>query len=77
MSTDPGAQVVQRLCDDNAEDGVRATTFLVHVGGSNSPRLVALRHQHLNVLQETEADLKTDLRTYRQTDSHLVIRNGI
>lgn len=41
-SADPGAQVVQRLGDDDAEDSVRAAAFLIHVGRGHRSRLVSL-----------------------------------
>lgn len=43
-------KIFECLGKDDVEDGVRPTALLVHVGGSNRPGLVALRHQRLNVL---------------------------
>lgn len=40
--TDPRLKIIQCLCDDNTEDGVRPAALLVHVGGGNSARLVPL-----------------------------------
>lgn len=36
--------------EDDLEDCVGPTALLIHVGGSHSPRFVALRHQGLDVL---------------------------
>lgn len=36
-----GVGVVAFLCEDDVEDGVRATARLVHVGGSHSPAQTA------------------------------------
>lgn len=35
-------QIFERLSEDDVEDGVRSTALLVHVGGSDGPRLIAL-----------------------------------
>lgn len=35
-------QIFECLSEDDVEDGVRSTALLVHVGGSNCPRLIAL-----------------------------------
>ena len=53
--TNPRLTVVQRLSDDDAEDAMRAADLLVHVGGRHRPRLVPLRHQHLNVLERVKS----------------------
>lgn len=52
--TDSRLQIVERLGDDDAEDGVRSTALLVHVGCCNRARFVPLRHQHLDVLKRVE-----------------------
>lgn len=45
-------KIFERLCEDDVEDSVRPAALLVHVGSSDRPGLVALRHQRLNVLPE-------------------------
>lgn len=50
--THPRMKIFERLGEDDVEDSVRPTALLVHVGGSDRPGLVALRHQRLNVLSE-------------------------
>lgn len=45
-------KIFECLREDDVEDGVRPTALLVHVGGSDRPGLVALRHQRLDVLGE-------------------------
>lgn len=40
--THPRLKIFERLGEDDVEDGMRPTALLVHVGGGNSPGLVAL-----------------------------------
>lgn len=42
LKADPRLEVIKRLCDDDAEDGVRAAALLVHVGGCDCARFVPL-----------------------------------
>lgn len=41
-TTDPGLKVIKCLSDTDAEDGVRPTALLIHVGGCHCARFVAL-----------------------------------
>lgn len=50
----PRLQVFECVCEDDVEDGVWSTALLVHVGSSDSPRLIPLWHQRLNVLSEQQ-----------------------
>lgn len=53
-SSYPRLQVLERVCEDDVEDGMRSTALFIHVGGCYGSRFVPLRHERLNVLKEKQ-----------------------
>lgn len=47
----PGLQVVERLRDYDIKHSMGAAALFIHVGCSDRPRLISLRHQRFDILE--------------------------